>query len=1360
MIQSAKPAAGADETTPLINTPAWWEHYFSGDWLRYGGPDQTRHFMERLVAALPLVDRELLESHARTIADWGCAFGEGSVALADAFVDAEVHGYDGSAVAIEEARQRHGHLAFSQVPSGGAIGSLPRRYDVVVNSNCLEHFIDWMDVLRANLASTELLHLSLVPYREQPLSEHHVVTLDEQAFPEKLGDFTRVIAKVIDVDNRFWPSGKQLLVGYASDRYLALRTGVRGNDADEREKWEAYYRDLPLEKIDDFTAAFNDEFVQLVGELLPKGSEVLEAGCGGGSQSLAMARAGYRAALLDFSPAALDYAKRLFASEGVAAEFVEADAFAKGAPAHDLVFNAGVLEHYTLEEQAAFLRGMASRSRRYVLVLIPNRACYWYWLWRVRRTAASNWPFGKEVPQTELADAFAAAGLHYIGQTYVGANWTESFIRDCGLDPAAQEQLLEIHRSAVIPAVTKGYLLAALGSVEPADEVPARWRAPSDAFDERATANWTALLADALAGRIAAEQSYRTVEGRYEAEARELQLKARQAELDLQVRLDELNVVSGKLMESQRELAHMGEWARQSQQSFQQSLEVQQQRFQQALELQQQSFQQALELQQQRFQQALEFQQQRFQKPELFEQSFQHSLQQVRDAGQLHTERLQASMGAVRAQLDVLTRSTFHYRSRRAGSIGRTAIRLALTDPYQFARRVSQRLPLSPGARHRIGGVVRKIVGKRAANQKAVYATADFPRPPSSLYIAPRSELPDVFVFAIIDWHFRTQRPQQIARALAAAGHRVFYLSNHFVDSAQSGFAIEALDSEGRLFQVRLHVPGAPAIYFGTAADREAESLRESLRSLLVTVSPTRTIGLVQHPYWWPLTALLPNTTSVYDCMDHHAGFGGVPQSLLDTEVKALSGADVLVTTSAWLEERFRPGRPDLHLVRNACDFDFFAKAPERTWRDPKGRGVVGYIGAIAEWFDGDLLDRLAIELPEVCFRLVGNDTAGVAAKLAHRPNVEFVGERPYAELPYHLSGFDVCLLPFRVMPLTLATNPVKVYEYLAAGKKVVAIDLPEIAQFAGLVRPAGDHAAFVQQVRDALQTQDDESTILARQTFAARQTWGARAEQIRAAIADAREPKVSVIVLTYNNLALTQACLASVVEESDYRHLEIVVVDNASTDGSPVWLQQWAQGRDNVRLILNDTNTGFAAGNNIGLRASTGDYFVLLNNDTVVTRGWVRTMLCHFKRSERLGLLGPVTNNIGNEARIDVEYATMEEMTERARLHTLTHAGRRILLRTAAFFCVMLRRAVYENVGELCEEYSRGFFEDDDYCRRVERAGWSIECAEDVFVHHHLSASFNALGAVAKTELFEKNRAIYEAKWGDWRPHSYRTGK
>src|SRR6266702_301690 len=117
-------------------------------------------------------------------------------------------------------------------------------------------------------------------------------------------------------------------------------------------------------------------------------------------------------------------------------------------------------------------------------------------------------------------------------------------------------------------------------------------------------------------------------------------------------------------------------------------------------------------------------------------------------------------------------------------------------------------------------------------------------------------------------------------------------------------------------------------------------------------------------------------------------------------------------------------------------------------------------------------------------------------------------------------------------------------------------------------------------------------------------QTWAHRVQTFRQAIEALPRPKVSAIVLTYNNLALTKDCLDSLEMYSDDVDLDIVVVDNASSDGSPAYLSSWAASRPNVKLVLNSDNRGFAAGNNQGLAAAGGEYLVILNNDTVVTRG------------------------------------------------------------------------------------------------------------------------------------------------------------
>ena len=249
----------------------------------------------------------------------------------------------------------------------------------------------------------------------------------------------------------------------------------------------------------------------------------------------------------------------------------------------------------------------------------------------------------------------------------------------------------------------------------------------------------------------------------------------------------------------------------------------------------------------------------------------------------------------------------------------------------------------------------------------------------------------------------------------------------------------------------------------------------------------------------------------------------------------------------------------------------------------------------------------------------------------------------------------------------------------------------------------------------------------------------------------------VSVIVVTYNNLAYTRQCLDSLERFSDWSGLEIIVVDNASHDGTPEFLREWAVQAASRQVILNPDNRGFAAANNQGLAAASGEYLILLNNDTCVTRGWVRGLLTHLRRDPEVGMVGPVTNNIGNEARIDSDYDDMAAMAAFAADYTARHAGRAFDLPTLAFFCVAMPRSTYERVGPLDEDFGIGFFEDDDYCRRVDAAGLRCVCAEDVFVHHQLSASFDLLKLDRRQALFERNKLIYEKKWGPWQPHTYR---
>lgn len=125
-----------------------------------------------------------------------------------------------------------------------------------------------------------------------------------------------------------------------------------------------------------------------------------------------------------------------------------------------------------------------------------------------------------------------------------------------------------------------------------------------------------------------------------------------------------------------------------------------------------------------------------------------------------------------------------------------------------------------------------------------------------------------------------------------------------------------------------------------------------------------------------------------------------------------------------------------------------------------------------------------------------------------------------------------------------------------------------------------------------------------------------------------------SIILLTYNELAYTQACIES-IRRNTAQPYELIVVDNGSADGTRAWLAQ----QPDIQLIANETNLGFAKGANQGLQTATGVNLLLLNNDTVVTAGWLRRLLTHLHAAPSVGLVGPVSNCVSGPQQIPVPY-------------------------------------------------------------------------------------------------------------------------
>jgi GT2 family glycosyltransferase len=248
-----------------------------------------------------------------------------------------------------------------------------------------------------------------------------------------------------------------------------------------------------------------------------------------------------------------------------------------------------------------------------------------------------------------------------------------------------------------------------------------------------------------------------------------------------------------------------------------------------------------------------------------------------------------------------------------------------------------------------------------------------------------------------------------------------------------------------------------------------------------------------------------------------------------------------------------------------------------------------------------------------------------------------------------------------------------------------------------------------------------------------------------------------SIVVVTHDNLAFTRLCLRSVLANSG-EGIELIVVDNGSSDGTPSYLARLAERDARVRVLLNGSNGGFAPACNQGLGLATGDHLILLNNDTLVAPGWLAGLRRHLAEPG-VGLVGPVTNRIGNEAEIDADYATWGEFLAAAARRAGEHAGEWLEIGTPAMFCLAMRRQTFLRLGPLDEGYEIGLLEDDDYAERARRAGYELRCADDVLVHHFGEASFGRLVAGGEyRRILETNQQRYAEKWGrPWQPYGRR---
>ena len=365
-----------------------------------------------------------------------------------------------------------------------------------------------------------------------------------------------------------------------------------------------------------------------------------------------------------------------------------------------------------------------------------------------------------------------------------------------------------------------------------------------------------------------------------------------------------------------------------------------------------------------------------------------------------------------------------------------------------------------------------------------------------------------IITFPIITWDFRWQRPQHIVTRLRDHGFAFLYvamtiapLARRFRGPKEAGAYLRFNNLAKNIDQVWLHSAKQLNIYTDPVEGDDLYNLTLSLESLIHELKPKSILYLLHFPGWWPIAKELRKRFGgkvIFDCMDDHGGFGTNAPPSLKTEHDLIAQADLVITSSAVLENKCRSTNPNTIQVKNGTEFEHFTNPVCNGQLDHLcDRPIIGYYGAISDWFDMGLVAHCASQRPEWNFVLIGATTGADLQPVEGLKNVHFLGEKPYKDLPGYLAYFDVSTIPFKITPLTMATNPVKFYEYLSAGKSVVSVDLPELHAYREDCYLAHNADEFLAQLKLAYNERDDEEKIGRRLKLASENSWRARVDSI-----------------------------------------------------------------------------------------------------------------------------------------------------------------------------------------------------------------------------------------------------------------------
>jgi glycosyltransferase involved in cell wall biosynthesis len=273
-------------------------------------------------------------------------------------------------------------------------------------------------------------------------------------------------------------------------------------------------------------------------------------------------------------------------------------------------------------------------------------------------------------------------------------------------------------------------------------------------------------------------------------------------------------------------------------------------------------------------------------------------------------------------------------------------------------------------------------------------------------------------------------------------------------------------------------------------------------------------INMVFNPAAGLLAGTLGEMELIYYCVDEYTAFTGASRGLKEIEEDLFRKADLVIVSAEKLLESKKQFNENTFIIRHGVDYSHFRRALDDETKIPEEikslpKPVIGFHGLLADWVDFELIKKVAAHFREGSVVLIGKIAVDAEQKikiLNDVPNIHFLGRKPYAELPEYCKGFDVALNPFAINELTLAANPLKVREYLAAGLETISTDIPEV-RILEHCRVGKTHEDFISQIEEALKNPTPRTVI---SDSIKNESWDAKVDELRKILSETAEASVN----------------------------------------------------------------------------------------------------------------------------------------------------------------------------------------------------------------------------------------------------------